>query len=352
MISKFLGFTFLFCTAIVLSSCTEEYETIEGVSGIFIKTSASSLVMGEEVTFEINTEGSESLDVTGEAEIRVNGEILVGNSFSTAEVGVYEVTASYLNLESSILNIEFYDDGSQVIFKKRALIEDYTGTWCGWCPRVSFGIELVANQSDAVEFVAIHRAPAGTQDPFNYLEAGPLELLINTPGYPKGFINRLTQWDFPEPDNTGQVLDFTQGVNPRLGIKMSSGLQNNTIDLKVEVQFAKDFENTRLVVYLLENALVYPQVNYTSFYGSVNPISNYVHNYTLRTTLTDILGDQIASSETQTGNSFERDFNFQVPDVIEDATQIDFVAFIVDEEGSVINVRKASLGVNQEFEIE
>jgi hypothetical protein len=133
---------------------------------------------------------------------------------------------------------------------------------------------------------------------------------------------------------------------------MSSSLQNNTIDLRVEVQFAKDFENTRLVVYLLENALVYPQVNYTSFYGGVNPISDYVHNYTLRTTLTDILGDEIASSETRTGNFFERDFNFQVPDVIEDATQIDFVAFIVDEEGNVINVRKASLGVNQEFEIE
>jgi hypothetical protein len=349
MVIKFLRFAVVIFISMLTFSCTEKYETIEGEPGIFILASSSSAIAGEEISFEVKKEDGE--DVTEEADILINGETILGNSFSAEAVGFYEVYARYQNFSSSTVDIE-YHDGSQINFKKRALIEDYTGTWCGWCPRVSYAMKLVVNQSDAVELVAIHRAPSGTQDPFNYEDAGPLEALINTAGYPKGFINRLNKWNTPEQDNTGQALDFTQGINPKLGLKMSSELQGNNLNLTVEVQFAKDFENSKLVVYVLENGLVYPQVNYTSFYGGFNPISDYEHNYTLRTTLTNILGDEVPTSETRTGSFYERNFNFEVPEIIEDVSQVDFVAFMVDEEGNVINVRKASLGEHQEFEIE
>lgn len=342
---------FIFLTCIVLfSSCSEKYVILEGVSGIYINVSSSTNLIGEEISLQVMTENGD--EVTDEAELFVNGELLEGNSFTSDEVGNYTFLAKYLNLESRELIIEYYDDGSLVLFKKRALIEDYTGTWCGWCPRVSHGMKLVAEETDAVEFVAIHRAPSGTQDPFNYLNAGPLEALINTAGYPKGFINRLTKWNAPEQENIGQVVSFTQGTNPRLGLKMDSELNGNNIQLKVEAQFAKNFEGIGLVVYLLENGLVYPQVNYTSFYGNVNPISDYVHNYTLRRTLTDILGDPIDANDTRTGNVYERSFDFEIPENIEDVSQVDFVAFMVDAEGHVINVRRAALGEVQEFEIE
>ena len=41
-------------------------------------------------------------------------------------------------------NIDGPDTGEVTAkFKHRVLIEDFTGAWCGWCPRVSHAIELL-----------------------------------------------------------------------------------------------------------------------------------------------------------------------------------------------------------------
>ncbi|MFN2262102.1 MAG: Omp28-related outer membrane protein, partial [Psychroflexus sp.] len=226
-----------------------------------------------------------------------------------------------------------------------------TGTWCGWCPRVSYAMKKVQEIKNEIVFVAIHRAPAGSADPYNYTNAGPLEQLINAPGYPKGFINRIHQWEFPEPFNIYQVVEFTHGSNPRLGLALNSSLSDDKINIDVKVEFAQDFQNLKLIVQVLENGLVWPQVNYTDYYEGSNPVENYIHDYTLRSTLTDILGDEIPNSETRLDNQWQRNIEYEIPDVIEDVSQLDIVAFVVDQNGQVVNVRKSSLGENQEFEI-
>ena len=336
------------CVGFLTISCTEKYNIEEGISGIYIVTDANTKIVGQEISLQVKTDSGE--DITDQSTIYADGEKLTSPVYTSEEVGIVNFKAEYLNANSSEVSIE-YHDGSQTIFKKRVLVEDYTGTWCGWCPRISRALELVDQQTDDAVFVAIHRAPAGTQDPYIYEDADELELLIETPGYPKGFINRLTQWNFPEPDNVGQVIGFTQGANPRLGLKMSSSIDDSQINLNVEALFANDFENLKLVVYVLENGLVYPQVNYTSHYNGENPVENYVHNHTLRKTLTNILGDEVDNTQTRTGNTYFREFNFEIPQEIQNTDEIEFIAFLTDDQGNVINVRKSDIGENQEFEI-
>lgn len=344
------AFRYLILVALLIfvQSCTEKYLTEEGISGIFIQTDANSKIIGQQLTISVKTEGGK--DITSDAVIYVNGEILTTPTFTTDQIGIVSLKAVYRSLESPMIEIE-YHDGSQTNFKKNVLIEDYTGTWCGWCPRVSYAMKLLAEQTDAAVFVAIHRAPVGLQDPYVYEGADELEQLINEPGYPKGFINRLTQWNFPEPDNLGQVIAFTQGTNPRLGLKMSSVLDNNQVSLDVESYFSNDFEDLKLVVYILENGLVYPQINYTSYYNGENPIENYIHDYTLRETLTDIIGDNLPNTSTKRGLEYKKNFSFSLPVNIEDINKVDFVAFLTDADGNVINVRRAALGVTQDYEI-
>ena len=336
------------CMGVFTISCTEKYNIEEGISGIFIVTDASTKIVGQEISLQVKTDSGE--DITDQSTIYADGEVLSSPVFTTEETGIVNFKAEYLNVNSPEVSIE-YQDGSQTNFRKRVLIEDYTGTWCGWCPRISQAIELVDQQTDDAVFVAIHRAPAGTQDPYIYEDADELELLIETPGYPKGFINRLTQWNFPEPENIGQVISFSQGANPRLGLKMNSSIDNDQINLNVEALFAEDFQNLKLVVYVLENGLIYPQVNYTPHYNGENPIENYVHDHTLRETLTNILGDEVETTQTRTGNTYFREFNFEIPQDIENTDEIEFVAFLTDTQGNVLNVRKSVLGEEQEFEI-
>lgn len=342
LVTLFIGFT-----TFLQLGCEETYIINEGVSSILITPSQNSVIVNDQVSLSISTNDGE--DITEKAEISLNGNIIDETTIELSELGINEIRARYINLTTSI-EIEV-TDGSEINFRKRALVEDYTGTWCGWCPRVSHAIDLVSQQSDDVVFVAIHRAPAGTQDPFIYPDADELEAMINTPGYPKGFLNRIYQWQFPEPDNISQVVGLTQGANPKAGLAINSSLQNNEINIEVKSQFSKDFDGLKLVVYLVENGLVYPQVNYTSYYGNLNPIEDFIHNYTLRKSITPILGETILNEDTSTGNIHTNTFNLPVPDNVSNANNIDLIAFLIKSDNSVLNVRKASLNSNQDFEI-
>ncbi len=349
MKTSFLKSILFFISLTIIVGCEEVYITETGVNNILILSdSGNRKLIGEEVSFQVNTNNGE--DVSDEVMFFINDELSESLTFSSDKPGIFQIKAEYLNLEASY-ELEFHD-GTDQVFKKRVLVEDYTGTWCGWCPRLSHAMTLAAEASEDLVFTVIHRAPTGTADPFNFTEAGPLEELINTPGYPKGFINRINRWSFPEPDNVDQVIQFTQGERPKLDFAVNSSINDSRLEIDVNVLFTDDYSDIKLVVYLQENGLVYPQTNYTSHYDGQNPIPDYVHDYTLRACLTDILGDDIPAEEARQGTIFNRDFNFELPEEIEDFNQLDLVVFVVNNEDEVINVRKAKVGEEQEFEFE
>jgi hypothetical protein len=232
-------------------------------------------------------------------------------------------------------------------FKKRVLIEDYTGTWCGNCTRVSYAIEQVKAQNDKVVTVAIHNG----NDPYHFAGIAPLKNLIlpNSPlALPVSRLNRMIVWTFPEPTNVEEAINLT-GNNSGLGIAMNSSIENGNINLDVNVKFALNYTNLKLVVYLLEDELVHFQRNYTTYYDNVNPITNYVHNHVLRASMTDILGETI-SGNTSAGSSFTKNFTIPVPSNIANADNINFVAFLVGEDNLAINARASHANENQEFE--
>lgn len=334
-----------FCLCLV--SCTEKYETIAGATNVFATHNSSTRTIGQVTHIRVFTE--DGLEVTEESVIYVNDELISGNTFTSNEVGFFEVKAVYVNLEAPKLIVE-YQTEEEKNYRKRVLVEDYTGTWCGWCPRVSHAMKLVKNISDDVIFIAIHRAPVGTADPYNYTKASELEAMINTPGYPKGFINRIHQWKFPEPFNIQQVLEFTHGPNPKLGLAINSSVNNNNLSVEVKIDLAQDFENLKLVVQLLENNLVYPQVNYTDYYDGNNPIQAYIHDYTLRQTITPILGEVIPSFETKLGITWTKSLNLTIPEAVEDINKLDIIAFVVNQDNEVVNVRLSKLDEVQDFE--
>jgi hypothetical protein len=238
-------------------------------------------------------------------------------------------------------------DGPTISFKKRILIEDYTGTWCGFCPRVSYGIELVAAQTDLAIPVGIHRE----NDPFDFLPASALQNLIDFQGYPDARLNRLIRWNFPEPNNVGQVISLTQSDSPKLGLAMAATVASGTVNLTVKTKFGQTMTGTKLVVYILENGLIYNQTNYTTYYGGAEVLVDFVHNHVLRATYTNILGDNIPSTESMYENIYTKTYSFPVPSSSANASNLEFVAFVVGTDKKAINVRKAVSGDNQSFEI-
>lgn len=343
-------FLILFALGHVVISCNTDYEILKSVESINLTADSPVRTVGETITFTVTNNSGDIL--TDEATITVDGAPVTDNTFTSDVVGTFYAKASYLGIESAPIEIRFHD-GSETNFVKRVLIEDYTGTWCGYCPRVAYGIELAKQQSDKIVAVAIHRpssVPTSVvYDPYNF-DASELEATLGADGYPKGFLNRKTQWINPEPDNVGQVLALTQGANPKLGLAINSTVSNGNISMEVSTKFANDFSGLKLVVYVLENGLIYDQHNYTTYYNGDDIIEDFEHNHTLRATLTHILGDAITASETVIGNTYTRTFNVPVPTNVANAANLEFVAFIVDQNGNALNVRQALPGETQDFE--
>lgn len=231
-------------------------------------------------------------------------------------------------------------------FKKNVLIEDYTGTWCGNCTRVAYAIEQVKEQTDNVVTVAIHNG----NDPYHFPGIAPLKNLIlpNSPlALPVSRLNRMIVWTFPEVTNTQEAIDLTSN-NTTLGLAMSSTLSNGTIDLTVDVKFLDDYSDLKLVVYLMENGLIYQQFNYTNYYDQYL-IPNFEHNHVLRVSMTDILGDVITG--TTNGSTVSKTFSIPVPTNIENANNISFAAFVVGADNKAINAREAHINETQDFQI-
>ncbi|MGK4569344.1 hypothetical protein [Flavobacterium sp. 3HN19-14] len=85
-------------------------------------------------------------------------------------VSIFAVSCSETNVIREDVIIDETPDAPAVSgqFQKRVLIEDYTGTWCGNCTRVAYGIDQAKAISDRVVSVAIHSG----DDPYDFEQIG------------------------------------------------------------------------------------------------------------------------------------------------------------------------------------
>lgn len=235
------------------------------------------------------------------------------------------------------------------LFKKRVLVEDFTGTWCGNCTRVAYGVEQLLEQSDKVVAVAVHNG----DDPFSYEGIEPLRAQIYPESgdfpLPTARLNRTIFWKFPVDINIQQAKNLTSN-NCGLGLALKSSLENGKLNVDVNIKFAQDYSNLKLVVYIMEDGLIYDQVNYSSYYNNQNPVRNFVHNHVLRNVLTNILGDQITEN-TKAGNDITKRFSINLPNNISNSNKISIAAFVLDSKNTSINARDAKINNIQDFEI-
>jgi len=108
----------------------------------------------------------------------------------------------------------------------------------------------------------------------------------------------------------------------------------------------------KLVVFLVEDGLVYSQVNY-GYYGLPNPIPNYVHDGVIRAAATDIFGDEIPVNQQTKGNTWERTLSFNATGY--NTAKCRVVAFVVfgsttTNRKGALNVQSVAAGQNKAFD--
>jgi thiol-disulfide isomerase/thioredoxin len=314
------------------------------LTSINLSSNSQSYFLGDLVEFSII--GNNGIDLTEQSTISIlGGGNLSSNIYATSAEGMFSFIATYDDFTSVVYDINILPAPTR--FNQNVLIEDYTGTWCGYCPRISHAIDLVNQQTSEAVVVAIHR---GSSDPYNF-PAGVLEDLINLLGYPTAMLNRTTEWNNPEPNNVNQVINLTSGLAD-VGLAIGSSLDGFGMNINVKVKFGGQFSHSsaKLVLYVLEDGLLFDQSNSTSYYGGSTVISNFEHNHVLRASLSNLMGDQIPATEYSEDNVYELNYTSAIPSNISVNENMTLVAFVTNEFNAALNVRVANFGETQIFE--
>ena len=317
------------------------------VKSIKLSVSNEYVELNNQAVFEVLSDKNKVL--TSSCKFFVNNEEITGNTFK-GDLGDYSVYATYKQLISTPKTFNIIPE--IVYYKTNVLVEDYTGTWCGWCPRVSQAIKLLKEETSQISVVAVH-----VGDNMQISKSSALTNAFSVNSYPHVRLNRNSKWDGDQPNNLGAVTGLL-GSPRKIGLAMESSLNDRTLSLKVKTQFGFPYTDLKLVVFVLENEIIADQINFTSYFPELDRYTNsdnqpvsksFIHDNVLRESLTAVLGDDIESSSTQSGIIYEKSFNYDIPSDF-DISKMEVVAIIVDKDKQAINSRMSKLEENQTFE--
>ena len=170
--------------------------------------------------------------------VKANSFILT--QFDAIPTQYGELTATItamVGLSSLTVNIRFvHQDGEAVeYFPRTSVIEEFTGTWCGNCPRGIVGLKNLARDfGDRCIAIAVHSStnPNGTDEPM-YNSAYHDNGIVPT-GIPKCKIDRVTE-THPYEGTTG-------GTHYGLGKDFAAALD---VPAEAKVELTAKWENER-----------------------------------------------------------------------------------------------------------
>ena len=189
------------------------------------------------------------------------------------------------------------------VFTKKVLIEEFTGSWCGYCPS---GAEILEDLVDSLNVigVAIHSGDYMTIE-----HGGFLEQSYPSSGYPSGMVDRISYEDIVGLNRAWWSGFANQQLqnNAMCGLAINSEVNGDKANVEVRSAFNTEIqsENYKLNVYLVEDNVqgegygfdqrnAYNTDPTSSFFEQGDPIVGYKHNNTLRVAIpSNSFGDSL-----------------------------------------------------------
>ncbi len=309
--------------------------------------STSRAIKNQPITFKLLDANGD--DTAAESSFFVNGTAISGFSYSSAQEGDFQVYAKF-EYDGQTYTSDT-KEFSVFIPKRKVVVEDYTGTWCGYCPSVALALEDIQALTTDVSVVAIHETGRSLPDPMHFPQVPELKVAFDVGGLPQARINRDVKWRDPYPMN--EVLSMAgREINSSIAISSQITGSNLTVDVKVIYENGSEVGD-KIVVYLVESGIVHPQVNYYNsvpghrLEGKGDPIPEFIHNDALRNSLSNIFGDDV--SQTSAFAEFKKSYTFSLPsDYVKG--NLSLVVMLVKADNSAKNSQNAKVGEIKRFE--
>lgn len=302
----------------------EFYATYNNISSDYVKVTAKgdavltvdkSIIEANGTDFATFTVTQDGVDVTSESVLYLipeEGEPIAqeGFTFSTTEIGVYNFYAQKGSAASNQITITAGPKDPQpdnYNFKERAMITEFTGTWCGYCSLVKATMYELEDQSwdDGV----IIEAHSGDIMATTFVNNLINKYGANLRGYPHVTYNMDNQHSSSNygsiAANRTQVLNNTEQVisaypcTAGISALFEEGDNENELNVIAAFKFTEPGEY-RIAAWLLENGIYSKQANKYPNLVSTEDVST--HRNVLRdvSNSTEFTGDDINMNEAGT----------------------------------------------------
>jgi len=126
-------------------------------------------------------------DVTANCNILQNGTIAINSKFVPNGLGTFTISAQKGSMPSDNKTLTVTQK-SPSPFTQKILVEDVTGAWCGYCPRVAYQLEQYKLTHPNCISTAIHGG--GSTDPYKFQYYSTFNSRFSVGGYPTAIVNR------------------------------------------------------------------------------------------------------------------------------------------------------------------
>ena len=236
---------------------------------------------------------------------------------------------------------------------KKAVLEENTGEWCGWCPEGAQIMEdaITANPGKVIG-IAIHDGDPMEVAAYNSWQKG----LTNVGGFPNGSVQRA------DASSRGAWMG---AINTALGLTADCGLaivateSGGLLDVDVYVGYNGPIAgDTKISIAIIENNVPQSSAGAQSNYSSTVTVdASWMHSHVFRAMLTANEGDAIdlSSSDKYTKVSFKGvDLNSMK---IGDMSNVHIAAFVNVNSGAssasgrdILNAQESGLNETKKWD--
>ncbi len=232
---------------------------------------------------------------------------------------------------------------------QKAIIEEFTGSWCGYCPEGASIVENISATRPNAIAVAVHAGDAMATAQTDSMDS------FYGPAFPQAVINRggtpISRGSWSSA-TSGALAGASSASISYKTLKFNPG--NRIMEVTVSVSFTGYLEgDLRLGLMIIEDSVVgsgsgYDQRNYFNttaghqFQGKGDPMLNYVHRHVFREAVGSIWGNPgIIPNQVNFGSHVEYTFEKLIP-LAWDIDQVHLAAFVshITNDGNNVSDRK------------
>ena len=253
-------------------------------------------------------------------------------------------------------------------YPRKVVMEEFTGTWCGWCPRGMAAIENLQRDFPN-DFIAI-----GVHGNDNFETESYYPILNTVAGFPSALINRIVEADpyYGLSENNYGIKELVKQVKElpteaQIGVSSKLSADKKEIEISSYSRFniyVADMSAYVVAYVLLEDELMGMQTNYysksmsnqtgiteanvpadlrpyfekqSSYFATFNDVARYIY---------DAWGiEGSLSGKVLSGKAKTHTYTIPMPATIQNPENVSVVALLMDAyTGEIISAEKAKLG--------